>query len=314
MRIANSTVIYNFLSGLNKSQGRMNDYQKQLTDGKIVHNPSDDPVRAIRSLRLNTNLITNEQFTQNAKDAKSWLNQTDEALSSMTRVFSRIREIVVDAISPNPSIAYTAAATEIDGLINKAVELANTQNGDRYVFAGQQDKVVGGPFELTAIAGVEQVVYRGDDNKISMRLQAGAANPREDSVNVTGVDLFGPLATAGGNAVSTLFRSLLDIKDQLATGNPDMNFLSTTALTSIDAVSDRVLLNQTEIGARQATYEMSENLLLNNFTTIYENTSANDDIDLARVTVDFKNSENLYNAALAVGARIMPQSLVDFLR
>jgi flagellar hook-associated protein 3 FlgL len=122
------------------------------------------------------------------------------------------------------------------------------------------------------------------------------------------------MTTAGGNSVSTLFRSLLDIKDQLATGNPDMNWLSNTALTTLDTVSDKVLLNQTEIGARQATYEMSENLLLNNYTTIYENTSANDDIDLARVTVDFKNSENLYNAALSIGARIMPQSLVDFLR
>lgn len=313
MRIANSTMIYNFLSGLNKSQGRMSDLQKQLTDGKLVHNPSDDPVRAIRSLRLNTNLMTNEQFTQNAKDAQSWLNQTDQALASMTQVLSRAREIVVDAVSPNPSIAFTAAATELDGLINKLVELSNTQTGDRYVFAGQQDKVTGGPFELTTIAGVEQVVYRGDDNKISMRLQAGAANPREDSVNITGAELFGPMNTAGGSAVSSLFRSLLDIKDQLATGNPDPNWLSNTALTTIDAVSDKVLLNQTEIGARQATYEMSANLLLNNYTTIYENTSANDDIDLAKVTVDFKSSENLYNAALAVGAKVMPQSLVDFL-
>lgn len=314
MRIANSTIIYNFLSGLNKSQGRMNDYQKQMSDGKIVHNPSDDPVRAIRSLRLNTNLMTNEQFTQNAKDAQSWLNQTDEALSGMSELLARAREIVIDAVSPNPSIAYTAAATEIDGLINKAVELANTQNGDRYVFAGQQDKVVGGPFERTTIAGIEQVIYRGDNNKISLRLQTGAANPREDSINVTGTELFGPMDATGADPVSTIFRSLLDIKDELATGNPDMNFLSTTALTSLDTISDNVLLNQTEIGARMATYEMSENLLLNNYTTIYENTAANDSIDLAKVTVDFKNSENLYNAALAIGARIMPQSLVDFLQ
>lgn len=314
MRIANSTMIYNFLSGLNKSQGRMNTFQEQLSDGKLVHKPSDDPVRAIRSLRLNTNLMTNEQFTQNAKDAQSWLNQTDEALSGMTDLLARAREIVVDAISPNPSIAYTAAATELDGLINKAVELGNTQFGDRYIFAGQQDKVTGGPFERTTVAGVEQVVYSGDDNKISMRLQFGAANPREDSVNVTGTDLFGPMDASSGSAVSTMFRSLLDIKDQLATGNPDMNYLSNTALTAIDTVSDKVLLNQTEIGARMANYEMSQNLLENNYTTIYENASANDDIDLAKVTVDFKNSENLYNAALAIGARIMPQSLVDFLK
>jgi flagellar hook-associated protein 3 FlgL len=58
---------------------------------------------------------------------------------------------------------------------------------------------------------------------------------------------------------------------------------------------------------------MSENLLESNYVTISENVAANDDVDLARLTIDFKNSENVYNAALAVGARIIPPSLVDFL-
>lgn len=320
MRVANSTIIYNFLSSLNKSQQRMNAYQEQLSDGKLVHRPSDDPVRAIRSLRLNTDLMTNEQYTQNAKDAQSWLNQTDSAIDGVVSVMERARELVIDSISPNPAIAYTTAATELDGLINQAISQGNTQIGDRYVFAGQQDKVVGGPFERKIINGVEQVVYKGDDNKISMRIQPGAANPNQDSINVTGEDIFGPMTTVVDGAtgqtyqVSTTFRNLLAIKEDLATGAPNMKDLSTTGLANIDTATDRVLLAQTNIGARMATYEMAQNLMKKNYVTISENVAANDSIDIAKVTIDFKNSENIYNAALAVGARIMPQSLVDFLR
>ncbi|MDT8903897.1 flagellar hook-associated protein FlgL [Anaeroselena agilis] len=328
MRIANSTIIYNFLSSLNKSQQRMNKYQEQLSDGKIVHRPSDDPVRAIRSLRLNTDLMTNEQYTQNAKDAQSWMNQSDSSLDGVVSVLERARELVIDAVSANPEIAYTTAATEINGLINQAVSQANAQSGDRYIFAGQQDKVAGGPFERKTItvniAGVdtptEVVVYKGDDNKISMRIQPGAANPNQDSVNVTGEDVFGPMTTVQDSVtgeiytVSTAFRDLLAIKDQLASGTPDLSYMSTTALTNVDKVTDRVLLARTQIGTRMATYEMGQNLLENNYVTIGENVAANDDIDIARLTIDFKNGENIYNAALAVGAKIMPQSLVDFLR
>lgn len=327
MRIANSTIIYNFLYSLNKSQQRMNTIQEQLSDGKLVHRPSDDPVRAIRSLRLNTNLTTNEQYTTIAKDAQEWMNQTDTSLTGVNNLLQRSRELVIDVTSPNPSVAFTTAATEIDGLINQAIAQGNAQNGTRYIFAGQQDNIAGGPFERKTItvnvAGVptatEVVVYKGDDNKINMRLQPGAANPDQDSVNVTGEDVFGPMTTiqdTDGNVytISSTFSDLLAVKNQLATGAPDMTYLANTALTNIDAAADRVLLAQTQVGTRMATYEMAQNLLENNYVTIGENVSANDDIDIARVTIDFKNSENIYNAALAVGARIMPQSLVDFLK
>ncbi len=320
MRIANTTIIYNFLSSLNKSQQRMNTYQEQLSDGKLVHRPSDDPVRAIRGLRLNTDLMVNEQYTQNAKDAQSWMNQTDSSISGVVSVLEKARELVIDAVSPSPAVAYTTAATEFDGLINQAISQANTQIGDRYIFAGQQDKVAGGPFVRMTINGVEQVVYKGDDNKISMRVQPGAANPNQDSINVTGEDVFGPMTTVVDGVtgqsyqVSTTFRNLLAIKEDLASGAPNMTTLSTTALANIDAATDRVLLAQTDIGARMATYEMAQNLMEKNYVTIAENVAANDDADLAKLTIDFKNSENIYNAALAVGAKIMPQSLVDFLR
>jgi flagellar hook-associated protein 3 FlgL len=90
--------------------------------------------------------------------------------------------------------------------------------------------------------------------------------------------------------------------------------LSNVALANIDKDHDRVLNAQTQIGARMASYEMAQNIMARDNTTIAENQSANDDLDMAKATIDFKNNENVYRSALAVGAQIMPPSLVDFLK
>lgn len=333
MRIANNTTIYNFLSSLNKSQNRMNDIQEQLSDGRIVHRPSDDPIRAFRGLRLNVNLTMNEQYTQNANDGLQWLKQTDTSLQNLSDIMQSAKELVIRAVNANPTVTYDTLSTELDGLINQAVRVANTQIGDRYIFAGQKDKLAAGilPFERRTInidvAGVstptEVVVYNGDYNKISMPVQAGAADPTKDSINVHGEEVFGPVSVqtqfggAATYATVDIFSQLIRIKDELknhSPGHPNLTWLSTAAVADIDRGHDRILVANTEIGARMANYEMAINFMKRDNTAIAENMSANDDLDLAKATIDFKNNENVYRAALAVGARIMPPSLVDFLR
>lgn len=301
MRISNNTMTYGFLNSVNRSLNRMNTLQEQLSDGKAIHRPSDDPIKAIRSLKLNSNLTANEQFTQNAQDGTSWLETTDSALSSIGSIMQRAKEIVISAVSPKPDVAYTTSAIEIDGLINAAINIGNTQIGDRYIFSGQQDKTR--PFVLD-VSG--NVTYNGDTNKISMPIQAGPVNPDQDSVNATGTELFGPNME--------LIKNLVAIKNQLASGTPDMNYLSTTGLSNIEADTDRVLLTQTQIGTRMSMYELATNFLQGDNVTIATNVAVNEDVDMSRALMDFKNNENVYNAALSVGSKIMPLSLVDFLK
>ncbi|MBP2655603.1 MAG: flagellar hook-associated protein 3 [Firmicutes bacterium] len=324
MRISNNMVVYNFLNSMDKSQNRMNSIQEQLSDGKLVHRPSDDPIRAYRGLRFNVDLAVNEQYQQNMKDAMAWMNQSDAALSDLSDLTQRAKEIVVQAVSANPSLGQEALGKQMDGLIDQAVHDGNTQIGDRYIFAGQQDKVIDGPFKRMTItvAGVpkEYVVYRGDLNKVSMSIQAGANDPRKDSVNVTGDEVFGPMTmvtdsvTGQSYATAGFFSDLLAIKNDLATGKADLVKLSNVGLANVDLAHDRLLLAQTQIGARMASYQMAQNMMQFANTTIAENASANDDVNIAKATIDFKNNENVYNASLAVGARIMPPSLVDFLK
>lgn len=310
MRITNNSLTYNFLNSLNKSLERQNEIQEQLSDGKAIHRPSDDPIKVIRSLRFNTNLAQNEQFTQNVKDAMSWMETTDGALSDMSSIIIRAKELTIKAGSANPDVAYQAIAAEVDGLINHLVSVGNSKIGDRYIFSGQQDKTQ--PFKRVSDATGDHVIYSGDSLAISMRIQPGNVNSEQDSVSIPGSELFGPTNSATG--VTALFDKLIKIKEELLKNPPDQSWLSNQGIQIIDDAHKQILTAQTKVGTRMSMYEMAQNMLEDDNITITGDVAANEDLDLSRAIIDFKTSENVYKTALSVGARIMPASLVDFLR
>lgn len=299
MRITSNIITQGFLNSLNKSLQRQNTLQEQLADGKAIHRPSDDPVRVVRSLRFNSNLTANEQFTQNVKDAISWMETSDGALSNMSSIMIRAKEIVIQAANPNPDTAYETIGTEIDGLINSLIDTANSKIGDRFVFAGQMDKTQ--PLLRTG----DIITYQGDTNKISLRIQPGATSPAQDSINLTANEVFGDNLE--------LLNHLVEIKNHLQSGTVDSAWLSDTALANIDTDYNNLLKAQTDLGVRMSTYEMTQTMLEESYVTITGDIAGNEDLDIPKAIIDYKTCESVYRTALSVGAKIIPPSLVDFL-
>lgn len=302
MRVTNNMISYNFLSSLNKSLERQNKIQEQLSDGKAIHRASDDPIKTIRSLRFNTNLVQNEQYTQNVKDALSWMETTDGVMSDLGSIMITMKEKVIQASNgSNPQSAVQTIGAEIDKLIDHVVTLGNTKIGDRYIFSGQKDKTQ--PFTRTG----DNITYDGDNNKISMSIQPGAVDPTKDSVNLTGYDVFG--------SDLSVINHMMEIKQHLTSGTvEDQKWLSDVGLKYLDDDHSKVLQAQTELGGRYSMYEMAQSMMDDDYVTITGDIAANEDLDVPRAIIDFKTSENVYKMALSVGASIMPPSLVDFLK
>lgn len=313
MRITNRMMTNSYLTSLNKALERQNKLQEQMSDGKAIHRPSDDPIKTIRSLRFNTNLKMNEQYTQNAKDARSWMESTDGVVSDVSSVLIRVKELTIKAGGANEETSYKAIAGEIDGIINHLVQIGNSKIGDRSLFAGQMDKTE--PLErITDPVYGDMVVYRGDNNRISMPVQPGSLNSDLDSVNLTAPEIFGPVVDKGGNQTLDLFNHLIALKEELEKPTPDTARISGELMAFNETDHSRVLEAQTRLGERMTQYEMTQNMLEKSYVTITGDVAANEDIDLARALIDFNTSENVYRAALALGARILPASLVDFLK
>ncbi|HWR45788.1 flagellar hook-associated protein FlgL [Sporomusa sp.] len=300
MRVTNNMITYNFLTSLNKSLQRQNEIQEKLADGKQLHRPSDDPVKTIRSLRANVSLVENEQYSQHLSDAVSWMDNTDGAMSSLSSIVTRFKELTISADGTKPAAAYEAIAAEMDGLINQAIVVGNSKIGDRYLFSGQQDKTQ--PF----VRNGNTVTYQGDNNKISMQIKPGVTTPTQDSVNLTGKDIFGDN--------NEMLQHMIDIKNQLQTGSPDLDVVLNTGLANLEADHNKLLEVYTQLGARMSSYQLAQSMLENANVVITGNVAANDDLNIPKAIIDFKTSETVYKNALSVGSRIMPPSLVDFLK
>lgn len=311
-RMSNNMITYNYLSGLNKALYKQTKALSQVLDGKLTR-PSDNPVDTVLDMRYKVNLSTNEQYTKNTDTALSWMNTTHDSMSELDEILQQVRDLVVRAAEPNPQVAYDAVAAEIDELLQQAIQIGNTTLGDRYIFAGQADRGQA-PFSLVSAGGtlpdgttatVDTVVYSGDDNKISMVVNPGSPNPSVDGVNLTGNEVFNNCK---------FFEDLILIRDTLLAGGDPVPFLSEDALGRLDEHHDSLLTKQARLSAKVSAYEFGQNLLELANIRITENISKVEDVDIGEATMAFTNAQNAYNAALAVGAKILPMSLVDFLR
>ena len=298
MRITNNMLVKNVTNNLYKNLARMDKLNKQLSSGKLINLPSDDPVAVARSLSLRTAVSETEQFRKNLADAKSWLEATDSALLSVEEILNRAKELAVKGsngtLSPEDQ---QAISYEVDQLIDQLIGIANTSHEGRYIFAGHQ--TLKEPFTRTG----DTISFNGDDGKLQYRIGPGQLL----TVNLNGDDIFGANETDPGK----IFKALVDLKQNLEAGDGEK--ISSETLGEIEAARDNLLRYHSELGARMNRVELAD-LRMSELKINYQQLqSLNEDVDIAEVIMDLKMSETVYRAALATGARVIMPTLMDFL-
>lgn len=138
MRITNKIMQNNSLSNINTNKILQDKLNTQMATEKKINRPSDDPVVAIRALRLRTNVSQITQYYEkNAKDAESWLKVTEDALSTVSDVITDM----IDQCRKGSNENYTSIDRNalIDALTSLRDEVYATGNADyagRSVFTG----------------------------------------------------------------------------------------------------------------------------------------------------------------------------------
>jgi flagellar hook-associated protein 3 len=139
MRITNNLLIHNMLWNMNNNLVSMNDKQTQLSTGKAINKASDDPVGTTRIIKVKSDIVENEQYSDNVRDAQSWLDVSENSLMDTKEIIQRVRELAVQGANGT----YTAGETdkiakEIDQLIDEIIVNANSTLAGRYLFSGFQ--------------------------------------------------------------------------------------------------------------------------------------------------------------------------------
>lgn len=292
-RVTQNLLVSRSLASLQGSLSRLGKVQEQISTGRVVNRPSDDPTAASAAMTFRTAIAKQEAYARNAADGQAWLGSIDNALSGMSTGIRRARELGLQGASTGSgSVASRAAlAAEVDQLRESLVAQANTSYLGRPVLGGLTSGSQA--FDATgAYVGTPGAVVRTVGDGVKVR------------VDVTGTDVVGPNG-------DSLFDDLTALSAGLAAGD------ATAIRASLGKLEGR--LNtlgtvQATVGASYNRVENAAQAAIDTGNDLRSRLSEAEETDLPKAIVQVKMQEIAYQAALAATARVMQPSLVDFLR
>ncbi|MFP3917213.1 flagellar hook-associated protein FlgL [Lysinibacillus telephonicus] len=301
MRVTQSMLSSNMLRNLNNSYSKMGKLQEQLTSGSKINRPSDDPVAAIKGMGFRTDLNKVEQFTRNMNQVNSWIDTTDESLGQVGEALKRVQELVTQAANDtNGSDEREKILAEISQIKAQIKDVANTKVGDDYIFSGTK---------------TQSPLYDANGNMIPATTTGTSFNSDVKIEVFDGIQL--NVNTDAVQLFKDIEDTLTSIEGQLSVepggDEDDANELS-ALLGDIQAVYEDVLAERAEVGAKQNRAEMMTNRLSIQEINVKEQMSNNEDVDYAEAITEMVTQESIHQAALSVGANIIQQTLVDFIR
>ena len=138
MRVTNKMIMNNASSNINSTKETVNKRNTQMTSQKRIDKPSDDPVIAVRSLRLSTTLSqVTQYYSKNIPDANQWLDVTETALINMRDIVKDCRELAVTGSNdPNNQDDRKTILTQLEALQSQLYAEGNADYAKRTVFTG----------------------------------------------------------------------------------------------------------------------------------------------------------------------------------
>jgi flagellar hook-associated protein 3 FlgL len=194
MRISTSLLQQLGTNSILDNQARLSKTQQQLSTGRRILSPSDDPVGATRVLDLNQSIDSLQQYTANSTAAQSRLQLEESVLQSSGDLLTRINELAVQANNATTSNeTRSGIASEAEQLLGELVAYANTKDGNGdYLFAGFQ--VAATPYSQTGT----NVSYNGDQGQRFLEIGPG----RQIAVGDPGADVFNRVKNGNGTFVT----------------------------------------------------------------------------------------------------------------
>ncbi|HJV17130.1 MAG TPA: flagellar hook-associated protein FlgL [Bacillales bacterium] len=300
MRITQSMLASNSLRHLSNSYLKMGKYQDQLSTGKKITKPSDDPVVAMKGMFYRSDLTGVDQYKRNTSEMHLWMDNSEAGLEQANSALQRIRELVVGG--NNGTLSPTdrqAIASEVEQLKQDLVKTANTQVAGRYIFHGTD--VLNPPVADGTPPVVATNITDSAQLKVIDNYQVEVANGVYLKANVN-----------PGNAFSQeLFTTVDNIQKALANNTPS-NLDS--LLGELDNEMSIISSERSELGARSNRLDMVENRIDQQEVLANQVLSDNEDADIEKVIMDMTTQESVHRAALSVGSRIIQPTLMDFLR
>jgi flagellar hook-associated protein 3 FlgL len=286
------------LNDLQQSLNRLDTTQRQLSSGKKLNQPSDDPYGTSQAMSLNGQLSSLNDYTNNITDGTAWTSQATTSLGGIDSMVQRVRELVVQASNGTYTQSdLNASAAEVNQLIDAIKQEANASYNGQYIFSGTSTSTA--PYQTGSTD-----TYQGGTGNVDRLIGPNTTL----SVNTNISSLLGNGQASGDGGLLDTLRTIASDMQSGNTGaiggadlkNLDANFGTLTQMeANVGAISNRLTLASSRIEQLQ-----------NSDTAALSNVQ---DADMATVAINFSTEQAAYSAALKAGANIVQSSLLDFL-
>ena len=287
----------NILNALQTSQSAVNTALQQISTGKRVSTPSDDPFASAAMVQNTISSANVDQYTQNVSGTLAMVQTADSALSSV--VSSLTKAVSLGTQGANGTLNsdnLQALATQVQGLLSSVVEQANSSYEGSYLFAGTDSSQIPYTADSSSSTGY---TYNGNSGTNSVIVGSSMSV----QVNLPGDQIF-------SNSSNSVIGALSDLVSALQSGNTTAISSATTTINSaLNYVSQqRVFYGNAENQLNaQETYLSQEKVSLSSEATSLVG------VDMATAATNLAEAQTANSAALAAAAKVIPTTLLNYL-
>jgi len=299
--MTSQTTVYD----LEQALDRLDTTQAQLSSGKCITQPSDDPYGTMLAIQLNGQLTALNSYNSNVNDGTAWTQATDSSLMDVNNVVQRVRELVVGASNgTNNQTNLDSDAEEVDQLTESIKQSANATYDGQYIFSGTANVM---PYQ-TATGDVYQG-NSGPGAAITRQIGPGATNNVQINTDIS--QLLGSGQTAPGVGDGKLLDVLRQVSLDMKSGNT--NGLGTD-LSNLDTNISTLEGMQATVGATEDRLQLASSRIQDLQLSTTQNLSNDQDVDMGQAAINFSTEQAAYTAALQASAKIVQSSLLNFLQ
>lgn len=225
MRMTNKIMRNNSIYNINQNKILQDQLTNQMTSQSKIVRPSDDPVVAIRALRLRSNVTTVSQYNdKNAEDAKQWLSLTADAFTTVNEVLDKLYEQAeTGANKYQTSDTLKIIMEQMESLTNEFFASGNVDYAGRFIFSGYRTD--------TPVTFTQEDVLEMEKHPISYEIEENINYKQISTINYTNYDVVDTTIT-GATADTNSY------EQQVTNTNLYRFRLSYDALDSMDKVNE----------------------------------------------------------------------------
>lgn len=297
MRV-NPQYLNNVVGALDQTTATQQQLTQEMSSGNAVQQLSDNPAAVGQNVLLSTAISAADQYQQTSSSAQGMLQVTDSTLGSVVTQLTQALSLATQGNNGTLNASNEqAVATQLTGIRDEVLSLANTSYLGQYLFSGSVNSA---PFTLNSGTTPATVTYNGDSTVNSVTTPDG----QSIALNVPGDQIF---TASGSSALGALNQLISDYSsNNITAAQNDINQLS-KALNNVS--QQRVLLDNslTRLTATAGYAQTESTQLQSNQTTLMQ-------ADMAQVATQLKNSETQQSALMQMYSALGNNSLFNVIQ